>query len=171
MSRVFFALWPDASARDALHRAARDVQRASGGRAMPHENLHQTLVFIGSVAAAELAPLERLAGRISAAPFDLAFGSTGYWRHNRIVWAAPVATPPPLTRLVAMLEQALAQSHCAYDNRPYCAHVTLLRDARAPASLPPLEFDWPVRDFALIESGRGPRGAGYRVVNRWPLTG
>ena len=53
----------------------------------------------------------------------------------------------------------LAGAGIEYDDRPYHAHVTLVRDARAPAVLPSLRFDWLVREFALIESGRDPRGA------------
>jgi hypothetical protein len=35
-------------------------------------------------------------------------------------------------------------------------HVTLLRDARAPAEMPALEpIDWPIGGFALVESTAG----------------
>jgi 2'-5' RNA ligase len=171
MPRVFFALWPGPAARDELYRVAREVRRECGGRVMRRDNLHQTLAFVGSVADAKIAGLEAVAGRIQAAPFELEFGITGYWPHNRIVWAAPVTTPAPLTGLVAALEQGLAQSGFDFDRRPYAAHITLVRDARAPGSLPAPRFAWSVLDFVLVESGRGPQGVEYRVVARWPLAG
>jgi 2'-5' RNA ligase len=171
MPRVFFALWPDPAAREELYRIALEAQRACGGRSMRRDNLHQTLVFVGSVAGEKIAGLKTVAGRLDAAPFTLEFGATGYWRHNRIVWAAPVTPPDALPRLVAALEQGLAQAGIDFDSRPYVAHITLVRDARAPASLPVPRFAWLVRDFALVESGRGPRGAEYRVIARWPLAG
>ncbi|MEO7727956.1 MAG: RNA 2',3'-cyclic phosphodiesterase [Burkholderiales bacterium] len=171
MPRVFYALWPDGPARDALDRARREAQRTSGGRAMRRDNLHQTLVFVGSVDAEKISALETVAGSIAAAPFTLEFGAAGYWRHNRIVWAAPGAMPPALTGLVTALEQELTQAGFTFDHRSYFPHVTLLRNARMPTHLPSMLFAWPVREFVLLESARGPRGAEYRVVKRWALTG
>ena len=171
MPRLFFALWPDTAVRDELYRAAQAAHDGSGGRCMRRDNLHQTLVFVGSVAAERIAGLEAAAAAIVVPAFKLEWGTTGYWRHNRIIWAAPGAMPLPLIELVGALECVLAGAGIEYDDRPYRAHVTLVRDARAPAVLPPLRFDWPVREFALIESSRDPRGLAYRPIARWPLAG
>jgi 2'-5' RNA ligase len=170
-------LWPDATARGGFYRFAQSVHQDCGGRIVRRDNLHLTLVFLGDVAREKIPQLEAIAGQQSGAGFDLEFGATGYWRRNRIVWAAPLATPGPLRDLVAALEQALQQAGFAFDRRSYknehkneyAPHLTLIRDARAPATLPPLAFDWPVGDFALVESARGARGAEYRVLARWPL--
>jgi RNA 2',3'-cyclic 3'-phosphodiesterase len=171
MPRIFFALWPDTAVRDRLYRVAQAAHRGSGGRLMRRTNLHQTLVFLGTVADARVARAEAAAAGINAPPFKLEFGTTGYWRRNRIIWAAPDATPQPLSALVDALEDRLAQAGFGFDRRPYSAHVTLVRDARAPTLLPPMRFDWPVREFALVESGRDPHGVAYRVIARWPLSG
>lgn len=171
MSRLFFALWPEPAVRDELYRVAQAMQRTCGGRVMRRENLHQTLIFVGGVEGERVADLEAVAAQAHTAPFKLEFGITGYWRHNRIVWAAPGTTPQPLVSLVEALEQGLTQSGVAYDKRPYAAHITLVREARAPALLPTLQFDWVVRDFVLVDSVRGARGVEYRVIARWPLTG
>jgi 2'-5' RNA ligase len=171
MPRLFFALWPDPAVRDELYRVAQAMQRDCGGRVMWRDNLHQTLVFVGNVAAEKIAALEAAAGRIAAGSFQLEFGTIGYWRHNRIVWAAPVTTPASLLNLVAALEQELAQSSFVFDQRQYVAHITLVRDAHAPAALPSLRLAWQARDFALVESCRGSRGVEYGVIARWPLRG
>jgi 2'-5' RNA ligase len=168
-ARVFFALWPDDRVRDALQCHARELLRSCGGRAMRHENLHLTLVFIGDVAAGRLDDLTSMAHAISATPFELVLDQTGYWRHNRIVSALPLTVPEPLRTLVSAIEGGLQQAGFEFYQRPYAPHVTLLRDARAPAILPPLGLDWPVREFVLVESARGTRGAEYRVLGRWPL--
>jgi len=170
-SRVFFALWPDAAVRDALHGIAQDMHRACGGRVTPHANLHLTVVFLGSVEHAAIHRLEAIAAQQRIAPLELEFGATGYWRHNRIVWASPRAVPRPLRDLVSGLEQSLAEEGYELDRREYAPHITLIRDARPPAELPSLAFAWPVRDFALVESTRGARGQEYRVVARWALSG
>ena len=157
--------------RGELYRTAQTLRQECGGRVMRRDNLHLTLVFLGNVAREKIPRLEVIAAQQRGAGFDLAFGVTGYWRHNRIVWAAPHTTPEPLHGLVGGLEQALGQAGFEFDRRSYSPHLTLLRDARAPAALPPLVFGWPVRDFALVESARGTRGSEYRVLTRWPLRG
>jgi len=136
---------------------------------MRRDNLHLTLVFLGAVAREKIPQLEAVAGHQNGAGFGLEFGATGYWRHNRIVWAAPHATPEPMRGLVSGLEQALERAGFDFDRRSYVPHITLIRDTRAPAVLPPLAFDWPVRDFALVESARDERSMVYRVIAQWPL--
>jgi 2'-5' RNA ligase len=167
MRRLFFALWPSDTERDALHAAAQKIHPASGGRLTSRSRLHQTLVFLGVVTDENLSKLNTFAAAVRVAPFELEFGTIGYWRHNRIVWAAPASTPAALTALVEALEQGLQRAGIAYDRRSYAPHVTLLRNARAPTTLPALKLTWPVTDFVLVESMRG---AQYRVIARWPLT-
>ena len=169
MARLFFALWPDAAVRDQLYRAARTVHRSTGGRLMRRANLHQTLVFIGTVSDEQVAYVEAAGAGIHVSPFKLEFGTTGYWRHNRIVWAAPATTPQPLTALVGALEAGLTGAGIEFDRRPYSPHVTLVREARVSAPLPELAFDWHVHDFALVQSGRDAGGVVYQVIARWPL--
>jgi 2'-5' RNA ligase len=168
-ARVFFALWPDDRVRDALYFHAQALYRGCGGRVMSRAKLHLTLVFIGNVARGQLNDLSSVADAISATPFEFVLDRTGYWRHNRIVWASPLTVPGPLRALFSGIEDGLKQAGLDFDHRPYAPHITLLRDARAPAILPPLELVWPVRDFVLVESGRGARGAEYRLLGRWPL--
>ena len=170
-ARVFFALWPDDGVRDALHREAQVLHRNCGGRAMRRENVHLTLVFVGDVAVGRLDELRSVAGAIAGHSFELVLDQLGYWRHNRIVWAAPKSVPGPLREIVTALENGLNQAGFDFDRRPYAPHITLLRDARAPGVTGPLRLDWPVGDFVLVESAQGPRGAEYRVLARWKLGG
>jgi 2'-5' RNA ligase len=166
---LFFALWPGAAVRNRLYNAAQAMHANCDGRVMRRDNLHLTLVFLGDVAREKIPALEALAARIRGESFGLEFGVTAYWRHNRIAYAAPHETPDALRRLVAAIKQSLGDAQFAYDRRPYMPHITLIRDARAPAALPSLEFDWRVPDFALIESARDAMGVAYRVRARWPL--
>jgi len=155
--------------RARLYRLAQALHQDCGGRLIRHDNLHETLVFLGNVVTDRISPLIALAASLHLAAFQLEFGITGYWRRNRIVWAAPHAVPEPLRVLVAALEQGLREAGFRYDQRPYASHITLIRDARVPARLPPLMFEWPVRDFALVESTRSAQGPEYQVLARWPL--
>lgn len=168
-ARVFFALWPDDGVRDALHREAQLLHRNCGGRVMRRENVHLTLVFVGDVAVERLDELRSVAGAIVGHSFELVLDQLGYWRHNRIVWAAPKSVPGPLREIVTALESALKQAGFGFDQRPYAPHITLLRDARAPGIPAPLQLHWPVGDFVLVESARSVQGPAYRVVARWAL--
>jgi 2'-5' RNA ligase len=133
------------------------------------DNLHLTLVFLGAIAHDKIPLLERIAGEQQVSAFDFPFGTTGYWPHNRIVWAAPHSIPEPLRVLVAALERMLSRAGFACDRCAYSPHVTLLRNAGAPAILPPLACDWPVTGFTLTESVRTEEGAHYRTLSQWPL--
>ncbi len=169
MPRVFFALWPDDAERDHLFEAAQSAHPASGGRLMRRENLHQTVVFIGNVTDARLKTLQAAPAPIRLPAFTLKFGTLHYWRHNHIVWAAPLETPAPLLELVQALQARIDSTGIPYDKRDYQSHITLIRDARSPGELAPLDFEWRVRDFALVGSERDGRGVVYRVLARWPL--
>ncbi len=169
-ARLFFALWPDDAARARLFEFAQTLHRDCGGRLINRDNLHQTLVFLGNVAAERVPQLVALAAKVSVPPFKLEFGITGYWRHNRIVWAAPHATLTPLHTLVEGLGRGLQQAGLHLEDRPYASHVTLIRDARAPAALPLLAFDWPIRDFALVRSVHTLGGSRYEVIARAHLS-
>jgi 2'-5' RNA ligase len=134
---------------------------------MRRDSLHLTLVFLGDTPLEKIPQLTAIAESQPWNAFDLEFGTIDYWKHNRIVWAAPHAVPQPLQDLVAALESALSGADFAFDRRPYVPHVTLIRDAGSPAAPPTLTFDWPVRDFTLVEAVRDERGAAYRVLARW----
>jgi 2'-5' RNA ligase len=52
------------------------------------------------------------------------------------------------------------------EDRPFAAHVTLVRKANPPKSIPPLpKVEWPAAEFALVRSA----GGKYETVQRFPL--
>jgi 2'-5' RNA ligase len=169
--RVFFALWPPAEVAGALERVAMAIAQQAGGRPMARDSLHQTLAFIGEVPAERVADLEALASGLSDCPAaGLSLDHLGYWRHNRIVWAAPSAAPAELTLLAERLRLALAQAGFPTEDRPFRPHLTLLRNVPRPPDLPVLPQQlWPVDDFVLVASRLTPEGAHYRVLGQWPL--
>jgi 2'-5' RNA ligase len=170
-ARVFFAAWPPPEVQQALGDIARQAQEECGGRAVPAHNIHLTLVFIGDVARGRVADLEALAATVVAPRFDLAIDRLGYWRHNRILWAGVEECPQALRTLVERLQQPAAAAGFRIERRPYVPHVTLRRDAqRAPANTR-IRVEWPVTEFALVESAQRERGRVYEVLRRWPLAG
>ena len=134
------------------------------------ENLHLTLAFVGRVAPERLATLAKIAAAIPLFPFFLRFNRLECVRRKRIAWAAAEA-PQELSNLVSALQAALKANDFRTEERPFAAHVTLLRNAKCEAGAdgPELNIEWPVREFVLAESELGRAGAAYRVVSRWPL--
>ncbi len=170
-ARLFFAAWPPPDVRGALGTAAQALHQQCGGRAVPARNIHLTLVFLGDVARERLATLRALAATVSVSRFEMSIDRAGYWRHNRIVWAAMANCPAALPELVERLEQRLAPADFQFDRRTYVPHITVLRHARrAPADAELPAVAWPVTHFALMESvPRGSRRA-YEMLLEWPLT-
>lgn len=171
-ARLFFALWPEAKVRRSLDQAGRKLHGICGGRRMRAPNVHLTLVFLGDVALARLDELHAVAGRVSGAPFSMTLDRLGWWRHNRVAWAAPREAPEALLGLVACLQEGLRNAGFAFDNRPvFAPHVTLLRNARCSEvempSLTPL--DWEADAFVLVKSVTTDAGAAYEVIGRWSL--
>ena len=168
-ARMFFALWPVDSVRDALRRESQMLQGGCGGRTMRRGNIHLTLVFIGDVARERIDELKALGQGVCAASFAIVLDQVGYWKHNRIVWAAPRASPGPLLALVAGIEGALERAGFDFDKRPYAPHITLICNAREPHALFVCDLRWPMSEFRLVESVRDDRGSRYRVAASCPL--
>ena len=169
-ARLFFAVWLDAAPRAALGRLAQALQPKCGGRAVPNRNIHLTLVFLGDVAASRIPDLCTLAAGVVAPTFELVIDTVNYWRHNRIVWAAPQECPAALQTLVAALESVLRAGGVGFDGRPYLPHITLLRGARRAPPMQTVDaIRWRVVDFVLVQSLSYDRTTVYEVIQRWPL--
>lgn len=170
--RLFFALWPDADVRRALNRAGGKLHVACGGRRMQAQNVHLTLVFLGNVALARLDELRAVAGRVAGSSLSMTLNRLGWWRHNRVAWAAPNETPEELQGLVTKLQESLRNAGFAFDDRPvFAPHVTLLRNARCnEVEMPPLTpLKWAADAFVLVKSVTTDAGAAYEVIGRWDL--
>jgi 2'-5' RNA ligase len=153
-----------------MARLARRVPRRRG-RPVPPENLHVTLAFIGPVDEETACCLREAAARVPVVPFDLVLDTVGGFRRARVVWLGVSRVPEALRRLVTGLNEALAVCGYEPDPRPYTPHVTLFRHAEPGGDEGrqlPRPIVWPIREFVLVESATTPRGAVYRVLQRFP---
>lgn len=168
--RLFLALWPDATTRDALAALA---QRAAGPAATPAANLHLTLVFFGTTPAAREAAYRSALVDLSAPALDLTLDRLGWWARSRTLFAAPSQPPAALETLLATLLARLVPCGFTPENRPFRPHVTLARrkaaDAATDAVLPPLA--WRTERIVLAESVPGPTGSRYLPRAAWPVDG
>lgn len=167
--RLFLALWPDDAVRARLAEAAGAVRVFTRGKPVADDNLHMTLAFLGRVPPAGLECVLGVAAGLSGEPFTLRLDRAAIWRRSGILWLAPSAPPPALHALARDLWAGLAYCGFRPDYRRFRAHVTVARSC-APAEVPAFEpVEWPVPEFALVESETLPEGARYTVRRRWPL--
>ena len=170
--RVFFALWPDAGARDALSALARDTAAQARGRAPSAANLHLTLAFLGDVVATRIAALHVIGSAVASAvpPFTLTLDRVGAFGDGGIAWAGTSAAPRELERLVQLLGGALAQGGFPTERRAFHPHVTLARRCRSHAGAgTTASIAWNVEGITLNASERSPRGPRYCELGAWPL--
>lgn len=162
--KLFFALWPGATTRARLDRWGQALHEVCGGRRTRAENLHLTLAFLGNVDDARLPAVEQAMDSVAPRRFLLTLDQPGHWKRNSIAWAGASVVPPELEALAAELRAGLAAVGVAFDPQPFAVHVTLLRDARAPAAMPAVEaIPWPVEGYALVASVPGTGGVRYEV--------
>lgn len=167
--RLFFALWPPVQTAHALAQWTHQVAHGAGGAPTASDKIHLTLAFLGE---ADPGKAYNAAQRVQGAPHALPIDHAQYWKHNKIVWVGPQTTPAPLDALVGRLHGALREHGFALEDRPFAAHVTLLRKAKPPQSLPTLpRVEWPVNEMLLVRSRTSPKGSTYEPVERFPLQG
>lgn len=165
--RLFFALWPPRETAQALHRWASEVCNEAGGKLTVVENIHLTLAFLGE---AEPGLAIAAAQRAEGLAHDLPIDAARYVKRNEMIWVGPSVLPPSLASFVATLHASLRSAAFRLEERPYAAHVTLVRKARRPTSIPPLpEVAWPADEFLLVASKTSSRGSTYEPLERFAL--
>ena len=165
--RLFFALWPPAKTAHALARWTHDVAHGTGGTPTANDSIHLTLAFLGE---ADAAKAYNAAQRVHGVRHTLPIDHAEYWKHNKVVWVGPQTMPAPLAALVNQLHGSLREHGFVLEDRPFAAHITLLRKAKPPKSLPPLpSVEWPVNEMLLMRSRTSPKGSTYEPLERFPL--
>ena len=168
--RLFFAIWPPRETAATLAAWAAQAQGEVGGRVARAETIHLTLAFLGEVPGARAAAAFRAAREMQGERHALPIEEARVWPHHHIVWVGPRETPAALGVVVESLRAGLASGGFSLEHRPFAAHVTLVRKARATGTLPPLPVvDWPVSEVALVRSMLTPQGPDYEVIERIAL--
>jgi 2'-5' RNA ligase len=173
--RLFFALQPTSpQATDLLARASPLVALLQA-QAVPPENLHATLCFVGAVAPEKLDALKVAAAGVRCPRVVMRFDALDYWSKPRIL----CATAPDrrdTQALARILTAAVISAGFSPDQKPFRAHLTLARKVSAAAAAP-LEWPSPLTPamevrcdrFALMQSRREESGSVYSVVDSWAL--
>jgi 2'-5' RNA ligase len=189
--RLFFALWPDPALQHALAEATRTLVHEIDATPVPEQNFHLTLAFVGSVPESRLEALAELATNVSAAfranaqgsasidngrtghaPIVVTLDRIEHWRDSGVLTATSSTQSLEAVALANILKAALAAKGFPVDHthREFRSHATLARKVQGsiPSSaLAPVL--WSFREFALVESQRGPHGSVYHVLASYPL--
>ena len=172
--RVFYAIWPDALARERIAQIAAEIARMGGGRAIAACNLHVTLAFIGAVPTHRLDAL-RDAGAVATRgidAIDVSLERLGGAHNGELAWLAPTSVPPALVELHAKLDAALEARGFATERREFRPHVTLARRCARRVHHAPIDpIAWRVSALTLMASTTGREGSEYRELGGWPLEG
>lgn len=170
VQRLFFALWPSETVRQELQRRCKPLWRSGGGRAVSVDNLHITLVFLGTVSAEQRACVERAAAAIQSPRFTLLLDRVGYWPRPRVLWLGSDAQPETVVTLAGALAAGARECGLSTDDRPFQTHLTFMRKvAKRPAELSVEPLVWEVDSFALVQSQTYPEGVRYTPLRSWPL--
>jgi RNA 2',3'-cyclic 3'-phosphodiesterase len=171
--RLFFALWPQPAQQAALVQATLGAIEWLGGTRVPPENLHITLVFVGSVPGADIARLQSIAGAVAAdvgsGDVNVTLEALEYWKHPRVVCLTTGRSAVArASRIAELLRDRLTAAGFAPDPRPWRPHVTLARKVTPAGSMGTVQpVEWTFREFALVESQTGPTGSIYCCRSRF----
>lgn len=175
--RLFFAVYPDAAARERLVHLAQTLRERHGlkGRAFAPERLHVTLAMAGDHVGLPAPLLERVmavGAAIHAAPLDIALDRTE-------TFARPGNRPCVLrvgegAAALAALHATLAHALCelgvvAREERAYRPHLTLQYDDRGLPAQAIEPIAWTVGEIVLMRSVLG--RSRHVALARWPLKG
>ena len=172
LRRLFFALWPEESARNQASEAIGLLKPGLAARWIRPANLHITLAFLGDVETERLDAAQTAADAVDSPGFEMCLDTLEHWRKPQVLCLTPSALPPTLPRLAADLGDRLKAAGFQLEQRPYRPHLTLARkatylpaDTRLTQPIP-----WKSTGFVLVESHQDSRGASYGILKTWPLS-
>lgn len=177
MIRLFTAVPIPIPICQQLHAMGRSLP---GARAVPEEQIHVTLRFIGEVEGTVFKDIKENLSSINASPFNLAVQGVGHFPPRgkpRVIWAGLQPTEP-LVKLKRRIDTCLIECGLAPDNRKFSPHITLARLNKPPmdritrflAGNAFLKFEeFEVNHFHLYSSKLTNKGAAHTLEAEYPL--
>jgi len=151
------------------------------GRAVPPDNWHITLRFLGNT---EQVAYERYLAALDGSGlgpgFDVGLGEMGAFPRPggaTVTWLAVTDGRERLEELADQAEEAAQAAGFAPEDRPFRAHLTLSRVrppedvSRLVEEFPPVDLRWPCRSIVVYRSQPGRGGVRYEPLETFPLGG
>ena len=160
-ARLYYALWPDEPTVCKLEVAQVDVV----GRKVKADQLHLTLAFLGNQPIAKLPAFAAVLEQLPQPGILIELNQYGYFKQQQIAWIGPSEVPSALLDLRKSLLMGLSAvtSRCKAEAR-FIPHVTLARDAEAPAQALAKRISWSAKRIALVQSLPTRQGVIYSLV-------
>ncbi len=160
-ARLYYALWPDEPTFRALEAAQADVV----GRKVKADQLHLTLAFLGNQPIAKLPALAAVLEQLPQLGCVIELDQYGYFKQQQIAWIGPSEVPSALMDLRKSLLRGLSAvtSRCKAEAR-FIPHVTLARDAEAPAQALAKRICWSAKRIVLVQSLPTRQGVIYSLL-------
>ncbi len=152
---LFFSLWPDYRQRDKLRDVIAPASRLIDGRAVPRDNWHLTLLYIGDFPEVAIPGLLSRAASMQVEPFRLRFDKVEFWPRPRVACLLPAVVPTELARLNQQLKNLLNDAGFLMEEQRFRPHITICRNARpfeTQRLAQPIAMEW--SKFELMESTR-----------------
>lgn len=177
MIRLFVAIDIPEAIRMEVGAMGRSIPNA---RAVPFEQLHLTLKFIGEVEGSRFLDIQDALQEIRLQKFSLALRGVEVFAPRgtpRILWAG-VEPVQPAVKLRNAIEKTLAAIDIPRDKKKYTPHLTLARLKNCPADrlhqfLAGNAFfqssEFAVASFHLYKSQLTPKGALHSLTNSYQL--
>jgi 2'-5' RNA ligase len=177
--RAFLALPVPEPALTALVAAQSELPT---GRAVPEENLHLTMFFLGDLSEPALADLDEILSSTPLPHAELRFTGLGTFAEiERGLIFAAVEPSPDLVALQAKVARAVRMAGLDLPRRRFRPHVTLTRANRQPkgpardrmAAVLGRPIDIPdvtATELILFRSTLSPHGARHDALARYPLS-
>ena len=171
--RAFLALLPDRDSALAID-AWRERAWPDIGRAVPMQNLHLTLCFLGEQPRARIDALVRLLddarpGTFSSGRRDMVLDAAGWRPDSQVAWLEAGSAPGAIAGLAKSMRTAAGRAGIRTDKRPFLPHVTVARGVAVPPP-PPREapsIELVCGPVALMESRLDRHGARYAEAASW----
>jgi 2'-5' RNA ligase len=160
-ARLYYAMWPDEATLHKLEVAQTDVV----GRKVNADQLHLTLAFLGNQPIDKLPALADVLAQLPPQGFVIELDRYGYFKQQKIAWIGPTEVPLALLALRRALLMGLSTITPRLKAEPrFVPHVTLARDAQAPAQQFAKRISWPAKRIVLVQSLPTRQGVIYSLV-------
>jgi len=173
MNRLFFALDISSSEKQTIAHW-RDNQLKLPFKAIPANNFHVTLAFLGQVNAQQQQNLVASAAQVSKQLFPLintklVFEHLGLFNKPKVFYLGLSHCPNWLEKLAKGLSGTAIKEGLFQENRPYCPHLSIYRKAVKTTSIHSLNISIEINSFSLYQSQSSEQGVIYQPIKTYPL--
>jgi len=151
LKRLFFVLCPPEQVRKQINLLNLSIKGEDLNK-LKADNLHVTLLFLGSTPAETEKRIRCAVESIRIQPFALCFNQLAFWKKPGILCLTTQQYDPQLAILVDMLKKLVEQCGISIEDRNYKPHITLARKARELINTEVQSIEWQAGSFCLLES-------------------